>query len=202
MFKTALMGCAALLWAGSAQAATWIEIIAVAPFTGWSSDQTTDVDIFKPVFGASTISIVLDLDDPLNFGPGYERTSSLHIDGDTLKASYTEIGGHGELSGATLSLIFAPGVLADGLPPKLRFSDLISGSYGFDVKAHLGLSVEGVGTVTGLYTRAADPTRTGYGEMQFTDRVAVPEPATWLMMIAGFGLVGAAMRRRRAPAIA
>ena len=25
---------------------------------------------------------------------------------------------------------------------------------------------------------------------------AVPEPATWAMMIAGFGLVGAAMRRR------
>ena len=26
---------------------------------------------------------------------------------------------------------------------------------------------------------------------------AVPEPATWAMLIAGFGLVGAAMRRRR-----
>ena len=28
---------------------------------------------------------------------------------------------------------------------------------------------------------------------------AVPEPASWAMMIAGFGLVGAAMRRRRVP---
>ena len=27
---------------------------------------------------------------------------------------------------------------------------------------------------------------------------AVPEPATWAMMITGFGLAGAAMRRRRA----
>jgi len=26
---------------------------------------------------------------------------------------------------------------------------------------------------------------------------AVPEPATWAMMIAGFGLIGAAARRRR-----
>ena len=26
----------------------------------------------------------------------------------------------------------------------------------------------------------------------------VPEPATWAMMIAGFGLVGGAMRRRKA----
>jgi hypothetical protein len=28
--------------------------------------------------------------------------------------------------------------------------------------------------------------------------VAVPEPATWAMMIGGFGMVGAAMRRRKA----
>lgn len=31
---------------------------------------------------------------------------------------------------------------------------------------------------------------------------AVPEPATWTMMIAGFGLTGAAIRRRRAMAVA
>lgn len=36
------------------------------------------------------------------------------------------------------------------------------------------------------------------------DVTAVPEPATWAMMIAGFGLVGGAMRRRKTatPAIA
>ena len=31
---------------------------------------------------------------------------------------------------------------------------------------------------------------------------AVPEPATWAMMIAGFGMAGAAIRRRRATAVA
>ncbi len=31
-----------------------------------------------------------------------------------------------------------------------------------------------------------------------TFRAIVPEPATWAMMLAGFGLVGVAMRRRRA----
>ncbi|MCS6986475.1 MAG: PEPxxWA-CTERM sorting domain-containing protein [Sphingomonadaceae bacterium] len=31
---------------------------------------------------------------------------------------------------------------------------------------------------------------------------AVPEPATWGLMIAGFGLVGAALRRRRATVLA
>jgi hypothetical protein len=32
------------------------------------------------------------------------------------------------------------------------------------------------------------------------DTGAVPEPASWAMLIAGFGLTGAAMRRRRVTA--
>ncbi len=37
----------------------------------------------------------------------------------------------------------------------------------------------------------------------FTDLAgAVPEPSSWAMLIAGFGLVGATMRRRRTTAIA
>jgi hypothetical protein len=31
---------------------------------------------------------------------------------------------------------------------------------------------------------------------------AIPEPGTWVLTIAGFGLIGAALRRRRATAIA
>ena len=45
------------------------------------------------------------------------------------------------------------------------------------------------------------------GTATFVERVtisgpnvpAVPEPASWMMMVAGFGLVGAAIRRRRVP---
>lgn len=35
------------------------------------------------------------------------------------------------------------------------------------------------------------------GESRLQIETAIPEPATWAMMIAGFGLVGAALRRRR-----
>jgi hypothetical protein len=38
--------------------------------------------------------------------------------------------------------------------------------------------------------------------IEFTVGNAVPEPATWAMMIGGFGLIGTAMRRRRTPRLA
>jgi PEP-CTERM motif len=38
--------------------------------------------------------------------------------------------------------------------------------------------------------------------VHFTATAAVPEPATWMMMILGFGFVGAAVRRRRSDEVA
>jgi PEP-CTERM motif len=35
----------------------------------------------------------------------------------------------------------------------------------------------------------------------FSVSAAVPEPSTWLMMVAGFGILGAAMWRRRSASI-
>jgi hypothetical protein len=45
---------------------------------------------------------------------------------------------------------------------------------------------------------------TGLAEVQFNGTIsdAIPEPATWAMMIGGFGLVGAASRRRTRTALA
>jgi hypothetical protein len=36
-----------------------------------------------------------------------------------------------------------------------------------------------------------------FEKLVFTDSAAVPEPASWALMIGGFGLAGAALRRRR-----
>jgi PEP-CTERM motif len=37
----------------------------------------------------------------------------------------------------------------------------------------------------------------GFDDVTFNESGAVPEPASWALMIAGFGLVGSAMRRRK-----
>jgi len=45
----------------------------------------------------------------------------------------------------------------------------------------------------------AGPTAFNFrGSVSFNVASAAPEPATWLLMIAGFGMVGGALRRRRA----
>lgn len=63
----------------------------------------------------------------------------------------------------------------------------------FDVRAGMPASQQAL--------NALPLARFGASQLQFgvfrLDAPAVPEPATWAMMIAGFGLVGASLRRRR-----
>ena len=70
-----------------------------------------------------------------------------------------------------------------------RFSQLLGpGSYSFDVTTQCAS-----GCPAGFAIRLDSAPSIGPG---------VPEPASWALMIAGFGLAGAAMRRRRAVATA
>lgn len=73
----------------------------------------------------------------------------------------------------------------------------------FDVKTNgenfFGISGDAGEKFTSI-TFLSDPVETGIGDLRqlrLGGVAAVPEPAAWAMLIAGFGLVGAAMRRRR-----
>lgn len=63
-------------------------------------------------------------------------------------------------------------------------------------------TVEGEGPFLAGYGlgSAVDPIQSREAPYSFLFGGAVPEPASWALMIAGFGLVGAAARRRRRPA--
>ena len=84
---------------------------------------------------------------------------------------------------------------------------LVSGSAGcvFTVGT-AGAGSWGVGGQTAPYFQSAGALELRANELKFVAdggmAGAVPEPASWAMMIAGFGLVGASARRRRGVAVA
>jgi hypothetical protein len=59
-------------------------------------------------------------------------------------------------------------------------------------------------TLTSNYYGTVSPggDRVGFGKIRFDGVADVPEASTWAMLIAGFGLVGATLRRRRSVAVA
>ena len=62
--------------------------------------------------------------------------------------------------------------------------------------------VSGVTLGAGQYTLLVDGDNSDTGALEGSITInAVPEPATWGMMLLGFGAVGFAMRRRRRPAL-
>lgn len=86
------------------------------------------------------------------------------------------------------------------------------GTYSFSLSAPLasaGLAFEGFQASTGEYfTNITLSSAQGSGSAPATTNYklgtasAVPEPASWLMMIVGFGTIGAMLRRSRKPVFA
>lgn len=106
----------------------------------------------------------------------------------------------GEVTGFGMS--YGGGTIVAGF--SLGFADLFGLVYDLNGGV-LGdgttLAVEGIGAVGGSTSFLIGPGPVGLCDTGavcgIIEGPAVPEPATWAMMIAGFGLVGAAVRRRR-----
>lgn len=85
---------------------------------------------------------------------------------------------------------------SDGLTHVWVDRDYVSGTplVGFVVFA--GESLASVGLTPGTYVYTATNNETIVVNIRGAEAGAVPEPSTWALMIAGFCLIGAAMRRR------
>lgn len=77
-------------------------------------------------------------------------------------------------------------------------STSLTGGNGWEVKTLTGLAGIGRIDIVAPLLNGTSPLIVGIDQLNFTQvAAAVPEPANWAMMIAGFGLVGGAMRHRK-----
>jgi hypothetical protein len=147
----------------------------------WTANE--DIQLFSLTWQASGLSITIDNVTVTDSGAG----KGAPLLGNTLKIDLKGVSGIGigTLDGQVInSGWISPATL-------LFFSDNGWGGDGFTVTGALGVLDDG-GSRNGITFKVGN----------FTPNSAIPEPATWAMLIAGFGLVGTAMRRRRAVAAA
>ncbi len=88
------------------------------------------------------------------------------------------------------------------------FLDLVSISFGGVTLTNIVKGTPYMFTVTPsnlaqtLSVTMKNPKNSSFGYSSQLDFAAVPEPAAWGLMIAGFGMAGGALRRRRSPRVA
>jgi len=161
-------------------------------FSGWGSGWVQGDPGWHEtnmVFGGT---IVFDIEKP--YGP--ISSSSLldrGVSGDTLWFSTTVYTDRGELP-YSVSFVFEEGTLNGSFPTELDSASLIGGHIGFQNGGYWPDGIFGTG-VPDFFTAQLAPEAT---QEEFGISVsAVPEPATWAMMIIGFGAIGGAMRSTR-----
>ncbi len=165
--------------------------------TNWTVTSPTIDIVQTPGFGitcAGGAGKCLDLDGSPGLGGILTKGTWAFQAGDVFTLSFFASGNQRGPGGFADS--FSAGFLLNGTTeinfdgPVLAFNDPFS-QYTYTYTA------TGAGSLQ-AYIRARGAGSDNVGIV--IDNVslsAVPEPATWMMMIAGFGLIGAAMRRKR-----
>ena len=145
-----------------------------------------------------------------NLGNGLTAPAQIGIwsTGGTLLTSTTIVAGGGTLNGLFRYASITPFALTAG-------THYIVGAYTTDLASSLGTGQSGTGNVNPLVTVYTDryvnsssfsfPSTTNSfaggawlgANFDFGAAAAVPEPATWAMMLLGFGAIGVALRRPR-----
>ena len=181
------LSAALVLAAGDAQAATWL-----LDYTA------TDGGV------PSQASVTVEISDTVNAVGGYDVTGVTgQVDGDAITGLIANPGQPFASYSADGWFIFDNVMWTDGAPtlsnPGLFFSGASGDEYNlfsdnastyelYDARAGVGYVAHSVG-VLGADLAPHD--------FSLDEVVGVPEPASWVLMILGFGSVGAVLRRRR-----
>lgn len=181
--RTAIFAAAALAAAAFAAPASADVIVAD---TGWTQLITF---LNKPTEG-SPFTFTVAKNSTLTFLDCCQGGDVYQVSGD-LAGTTTFYAGAGDAFGA----LDTPGIENgnySGRWASADFSKLVfdvgPGTYTFDIIASVGLS-----SINGVDVRL--DTRPG------RQTPGVPEPTTWALLIAGFGLAGGSLRRRRTAAL-
>jgi Protein of unknown function (DUF642)/PEP-CTERM motif len=171
-------------------------------------------DGFSTLPGWSVVSGNVDVTtNASGWSPAYDGVDSLDINGweaGTISQSFAD------KAGATYTVFFAYSRNAAGAPDPAT-ADVTAGDQTVHVSSPNDPSQFGtvgamlwktdsftfVGTGHDSITLAATVPGNGgvfFDDIRVSGPAAVPEPASWALMIGGFGLAGAALRRRRSAA--
>ena len=137
----------------------------------------------------------------LSFGPDNTGGSS-NFGAFSYSQAHCAVGGPGTYSGGVFEYFFSAGDTLSGtysgaLAPS-GTAGLLSNTIKYIVTAGTGRFLDASGTIDGAGTLdfRSGPARADLVLNGTLALPAVPEPATWSLMISGFGLTGGVMRRR------
>jgi hypothetical protein len=193
----ALMAGTAMAAGSTAHAATTIDFTAMPMYTPVASFSGVTVSLYGG--NASGTAVIGTFDEALlgNSTTGEYPTSQGILFGfssavSSLSFTFNNFGDNDDLGMPSFLRAFAGAVETD-------YQNLSTSACQEDLCT---INVAG-SNITRLYvdngTEGLDNWHFGIGQMSFetASTGAVPEPASWAMMIAGFGIAGAAMRRRQ-----
>lgn len=137
----------------------------------------------------------------LSFGPANTGGSS-NFGSFTYTQAHCAVGGPGAYSGGVFEYFFGAGDTLSGtysgaLAPS-GTARLLNNTINYVVTSGTGRFLNASGTIdgTGTLDLRNGPARADLVLNGTLALPAVPEPATWVLMISGFGLTGSIMRRR------